>query len=223
MREVSAGPKALLPVGGRPFIDHQLELLAAGGVEHVVLCIGHGGAAVQEHVGDGAAFGLNVSYVDEGDTLKGTAGALRLALDQGALAETFGVLYGDSYLPIDLRPVWEAFRASELPALMTVYLNDGRWDSSNAVVSDDRVVLYDKRGTDARAPERRWIDYGLSVLRAELIDQRIGSGAVADLADLYHDLSLEGKLAAFEAKERFYEVGSFEGLTELERHLAARR
>ena len=220
MRDVSgAEPKALLQVGGRPFIDHQLDLLARGGVEQVVICIGYGGAEVRSHVADGDAFGLEVRYVDEGDALRGTAGALRLALDEGALAAAFGVLYGDSYLPIELQPVWDAFQASPLPALMTVLRNDDRWDTSNAMVEDGRVVLYDKRGADPTAVERRWIDYGLSVLEARLIADRVPEAAVADLADLYHELSLAGQLAAFEVDERFYEVGSPEGLADLERHL----
>jgi NDP-sugar pyrophosphorylase family protein len=223
MQSEAAGlPKALVPVAGRPFVDYQLELLAASGAQDVVFCIGYGGEALQRHVGDGSAYGLSIRYVDEGDELRGTAGALRLALDEGALAEAFFVLYGDSYLPIDLEPVWQAFWRSGLPAMMSVYLNEDRWDTSNAIVSGGQVVLYDKRGTDARATERRWIDYGLSALRADLIQQRIPAGATADLADLYHELSLEGKLAAFEVKERFYEVGSPEGLAELERHLAGR-
>lgn len=224
MREVAGSqPKALLPVCGRPFVDHQLELLAAGGVEQVVLCIGYGGSALQAHVGDGAAFGLDVRYVDEGDDLRGTAGALRLALDQGVLGEAFGVLYGDSYLPIELRPVWDTFRASGRPALMTVYRNDDRWDVSNAVFAADRVVLYDKHGTDPSTAQRRWIDYGLSVLSAQVIAERVPSGEVADLAELYHDLSVEGELAGLEVEERFYEVGSPEGLAELEGFIASSR
>lgn len=224
IREVSAGrPKALVPVGGRPFIDHQLELLAASGVADVVLSIGYGGAELQRHVGAGAAFGLNVRYVDEGKELKGTAGALRLALDQGALGEAFAVLYGDSYLPIELAPVSDAFRASGLPALMTVYRNEDRWDKSNAVLAGDRVVLYDKHGAHPSAEERHWIDYGLSVLSAGVIEERVEPGAVVDLADVYHDLSVEGKLAGLEVEERFYEVGTPEGLAELERYLAGKR
>jgi NDP-sugar pyrophosphorylase family protein len=223
MREVTDGqPKALIPVSGRPFIDHQLDLLAASGVQQVVLCIGFGGAAVQSHVADGAAFGVDVRYVDERDALRGTAGALRLALDQEVLAGTFGVLYGDSYLPIELQPVWDAFVASGLPALMTVFKNDDRWDRSNAVLAGGRVALYDKHGTDPSPAQRRWIDYGLSVLSAALIEERVPFGAVADLADLYHDLSLEGKLAGLEVEERFYEVGSPAGLAELEGYLAGK-
>jgi MurNAc alpha-1-phosphate uridylyltransferase len=224
MRTVTGAdlPKALLPVHGRPFVDHQLELLAGRAVKEVVFCIGHGGAALRAHVGDGAAFGLAVGYVDEGDDLRGTAGALRLALDEGVLDEDFAVLYGDSYLPINLEPVWRAFSAAELPALMTVYRNENRWEPSNAVLEGGRVVLYDKRRRHARSPECRWIDYGLSVLRAELVEQRVPQGEAGDLADLFHVLSLEGKLAGLEVEERFYEVGSPEGLAELERYLAGR-
>jgi N-acetyl-alpha-D-muramate 1-phosphate uridylyltransferase len=223
MESVSRGrPKALLPVAGRPFIDHQLELLAAGGVTDVVICVGYGGAEMRAHVARRAPRGLAVRCVDEGDALRGTAGALRLALDEGALAPVFGVLYGDSYLPIGLEPVWEAFRASPLPALMTVLRNDDRWDASNADVADGRVVLYDKARREPGVSERRWIDYGLSVLDAGIVAERIPAGATADLADLFHDLSLTGKLAAFEVDERFYEIGSPRGLEELERYLAER-
>jgi N-acetyl-alpha-D-muramate 1-phosphate uridylyltransferase len=213
-------PKALLPVHGRPFVDHQLELLAARGIADVVFCIGHGGTALQGHVGNGAGYGLAIRYVDEGDDLRGTAGALRLALDEGVLDEAFAVLYGDSYLPIDLEPVWRAFGDGGLPALMTVFRNENRWEPSNAVLDEGRVVLYDKRREHPRSGECRWIDYGLSVLRAELIEQRVPASKVTDLADLFHELSLEGKLAGFEVEERFYEVGSPHGLAELERYIA---
>jgi NDP-sugar pyrophosphorylase family protein len=224
MRGVSPDlPKALIPVAGRPFVEHQLELIAGGGVHQVVFCIGYGGTEIQRHVGDGSAFGVDVRYVDEGDDLRGTAGALRLALDEGVLTESFGVLYGDSYLPIALDPVWEAFRARALPALMTVYRNEGRWDTSNAVLEADRVVLYDKHGTDPSPSPRRWIDYGLSILSAGVIAEWVPSGAVVDLADVYHELSREGQLAGFEVAERFYEVGSPEGLAELDAYLTARR
>lgn len=223
MRGVSADrPKALIPVAGRPFVDHQLELLADQGIADVVMCVGFGGSALREHVGSGERYGIRLRFVDEGDDLRGTAGALRLAYDQGVLAGSFFVLYGDSYLPIDLSSVWEAFGATDLPALMTVLRNDDRWDTSNAIVAGGRVVLYDKRGTDPHAGERRWIDYGLSVLDNGVIAERVPVGQVHDLADLYHDLSVAGELAAFETNERFYEIGSPQGLTDLERHLAAR-
>jgi N-acetyl-alpha-D-muramate 1-phosphate uridylyltransferase len=213
-------PKALVPVAGRPFVDHQLEWLAEHGVTDVVFCIGYRGDQLRAFVEDGSRWGISVRYVDEGEELRGTAGALRLALDAGALAESFFVLYGDSYLPIELAPVWEAFRGAGTPALMTLFRNENRWDASNAQYADGKVLNYDKENA-GRNPSLAWIDYGLGVLSRGLIAGRIQPGEVSDLADLYRELSMEGALAGFEVDRRFYEVGSPEGLEELERVLAA--
>jgi MurNAc alpha-1-phosphate uridylyltransferase len=211
-------PKALVPVAGRPFVDHQLRWLASQGVREVVFCVGYRGDQLRQFVGDGSTWRLSVRYVDEGDELRGTGGALRLALDEAVLAEAFLVLNGDSYLPIDLPPIWQAFQQSGAPALMVVFRNENRWDASNAVYEDGRIVLYDKR-PEARRPDFAWIDYGLGVLSRELIAERIEPGAVADLADLYRELSREGLLDGFEVEQRFYEVGSPQGLADLERYL----
>jgi len=212
-------PKALIPVMDRPFADWQLRHLAANGVDHIVYCIGYGGDMIRQYVGDGSRFGLAVTWVDEGPRLRGTGGALRLALDQGALDEAFFVLYGDSYLPIDMCEVAKAWRESRLPALMTVMRNEGRWDTSNVIYSKGRVVLYDKSRPEPQRSQMLWIDYGLSVLTRGVIAERISSGAIADLAAVLRDLSLDGQLAGLEVGERFYEVGSPQGLRQFEEYL----
>ena len=208
-----AVPKALLPVAGRPFIDHQLEWLVRHDVARVVLSIGYRGEMLRAHVGDGARFGLVVSYVDEGANLRGTAGALRLALSQGALEDAFLVTYGDSFLPIAFAPVWQAFQSSGLPALMTVLHNRGEWERSNAKYEGGRVLVYDKQG----GGDLEFVDYGLSAFEHRLFEA--DSREVFDLATLLHDLSLGGSLAGFEVQERFYEIGSPEGLSGFQRYL----
>jgi NDP-sugar pyrophosphorylase family protein len=215
MEAVSGGlPKSLIPILGEPFVHHQLRLLASQGIREVVYVIGFRGEQLRRAVGDGSEFGLAVSYVDEGDQLHGTGGALRFAHDTGFLHDVFGVVYGDSYLPLDLDPVWATFYSSESPALMTVLRNNDLWDRSNAVFEDGRVVMYDKRidGQDARM---QWIDYGLSVLRREVVES-IPIGATCDLGEVYRELSLQGDLAGFEVTTRFFEVGSLEGVAALE-------
>jgi NDP-sugar pyrophosphorylase family protein len=206
---------------GRPFVDWQLRLLAANGIQRLTLCIGYGGDVLQSFVGSGSRYGMTIKWVSEGDHLLGTGGAIRLALEEGALDDVFFVLYGDSYLPIDMQRVAEAWHTSELPALMTVIRNHGQWDRSNAVYSSGRVVLYEKGHTEAQRQDMQWIDYGLSVLTRETIAESIPQGAVVDLADVMKSLSLTGRLAGLEVSERFYEVGSPEGLKDLESYLEA--
>lgn len=220
--EPAAGglPKSLIPIRGEPFVHHQLRLLASQGVRDVVYVIGFRGEQIRRAVGDGSRFGLAVSYVDEGDRLRGTGGALRFAHEVGSLEPCFAVIYGDSYLPIDLEPVWAAFDSADCPALMTVLRNEDRWDRSNAVFADGRVIAYDKR-IDHRTAEMRWIDYGLSVLRREVVESIPNGGAVCDLADVYRELSVRGELAGFEVSTRFFEVGSLDGVAALEAYLAS--
>jgi NDP-sugar pyrophosphorylase family protein len=217
-------PKAMIRVAGKPFVDHQLAWLAAHGVTDVVLSIGYLGGAIRDHVGDGSALGLRVCYVDEGTRLRGTAGAVRLALDEGVLETRFLVTYGDSFLPIDFAGVWSAFAASGAPALMTVFHNQGRWDTSNVIFDEPagRVTLYDKQRR-TRPPEAfSFIDYGLSAFDRQVIADGVPTGATADLAELFHALSIRGQLAGLQVTERFYEIGSPAGLEDFEGWLRAR-
>lgn len=201
-------PKALLEVAGCPFIDHQLRLLKAAGAGRVVLCLGHLGEMIQAYVGDGRRFGLTVEYSHDGPVQLGTGGALRQALP--LLGGAFFVLYGDSYLTCDYRGVQRVFEAGRQPALMTVYRNRNLYDQSNVIYRAGRVVAYSK--TDRREAMEH-IDYGLGVLTAEAFN----SGEVpSDLADLYSDLAAAGRLAGMEIAERFFEIGSLEGLAELD-------
>lgn len=211
-------PKALLPVAGRPFIDHQLKHLRLTGVDSVVLCIGFQGDLIRQHVGDGNEFGLKVSYVDEGAHLRGTAGALRLAADEGALEDRFLITYGDSYLPISFSLVWDEFIKSGKPGIMSVYRNDGAYDKSNVWFENGMIKMYDKFVTSDKpyAKNIHYIDYGLTGLDLKTVNTMIPADVKYDLATVFHELSREGNLAGFESKKRFYEIGSHAGLAELD-------
>jgi NDP-sugar pyrophosphorylase family protein len=206
-------PKSLVEINGEPFLWHQLRLLRDNGVTRVVLCLSYLGEQVRDSVGDGQDFGLHIDYAFDGSVLLGTAGALKRALP--LLGESFLVLYGDSYLPIDLGAVEAAFRASGKSGLMSVYLNEGQWDTSNVEFASGRIVAYDKK---LRTERMRHIDYGLGAFRASAFD-RVPADAPWDLAVLYQDLLQAGELAAFEARHRFYEIGSFRGIEELSTYL----
>lgn len=206
-------PKALIDIAGEPFAFHQLRLLRRCGIENVVYCVGYLGEMISEVVGDGSRFGISLTYSFDGPSLLGTGGAIRQALPY--LGEDFFVLYGDSYLDIDYRLIEEAYIASNMPALMTVFRNEGRWDKSNVEFSEGRINKYSK--TD-HTPLMTHIDYGLGILSKNLFN-KIPPSVSFDLSSIYEDLADSGLLAAFEVRQRFYEVGSFLGIEELSTYL----
>jgi NDP-sugar pyrophosphorylase family protein len=216
-------PKILLPVAGQPFADLQLAWLAEHGVRRVVLSIGHLGELVRHHVGRGDRWGLEVEYCDDGEHPRGTGGALRLAIDEGLVDERFLVMYGDSYLDIDVGAVWRRFIDSGAAGLMTVLHNRGEWDASNADYADGWVRRYEKGASASGSTGLDFIDYGLLAFTAAAIKSAISEGSEGDLATIQSGLALSGCLAGYEATERFYEVGSPEGLRDLEAKLRRRR
>ncbi|MEE8214348.1 MAG: nucleotidyl transferase, partial [Alphaproteobacteria bacterium] len=173
-----------------------------------------------DFVGSGRRWGLEVAYADEGDRLLGTGGAVRLAVDEGLLDGGFLVLYGDSYLSLDVGALWAASGGGATPVL-SVYRNDGRWDASNAVFEDGFVTRFEKGRADAADIAMHYIDYGLSVLTRAVVETHIPGGGPHDLARVYGALAEAGQLRGVEATERFYEIGSPQGLADLEAHLAS--
>lgn len=209
-------PKALLEVAGKPFAAHQLELLRRHGLTQVVFCVGHLGEQIQTALGDGRRWGMGLQYVFDGPTLLGTGGALRKALP--LLGEAFFVLYGDSYLECDYAAVERAFGMSGKLGLMTVLRNASRWDCSNVLFHEGRLLRYDKHH---HTSDMQHIDYGLGVLHARTFANYPADMAL-DLATIYQDLLAGEQLAAFEVTHRFYEIGSPAGLEETRRYLLAR-
>jgi N-acetyl-alpha-D-muramate 1-phosphate uridylyltransferase len=210
-------PKALLSVAGEPFLVHQLRLLHSEGFRNMVICVGHLGETVQAKIGDGNALGLHIDYSFDGPTLLGTGGALKRALPR--LGEKFLVIYGDSYMPVDYAAIVQAFVKSGKLALMTVFQNEGRWDASNLWFDHGEIRRYDKK---LRTTEMRHIDYGVAVLSPSVFDSFCGD-AIFDLSDVYSRLVSEKQMAAYEVKQRFYEIGSPGGLAELDYLLRSRK
>lgn len=208
-------PKSLVEVAGRPFAEHQLDWLRSQGSERVVFCVAYRGEMIREALGDGRRWELSIDYVFDGEPLLGTGGALKRALP--ALGDAFFVLYGDSLLMCDLRAVERFFVASGRAGLMTVFRNDDLWDRSNVQFENGHLLRYDKTH---RSPEMRHIDYGLGVLTARAL-AHFPPDQPFDLAPVYQHLLAAGDLAAVEVSDRFYEIGSPEGLEETRVFLAA--
>ncbi|MSU22429.1 MAG: nucleotidyl transferase [Opitutus sp.] len=208
-------PKLLVEVAGEPFFSHQLRLLKKNGLTRIVLCVGYLGEMIVDHYGDGAKWGVQIDYAFDGPKLLGTGGALIAALPK--LGDAFYVLYGDSYLPVDYSAVGDFFLRSGQLGLMTVFENHERYDASNVQFEAGEIKIYDKKN---QTPAMHHIDYGLGVFRVAAFDG-FARDAVVDLAAVQQSLVARRQLAGYEIKQRFYEIGSHEGLSELDRLLRA--
>ncbi len=201
-------PKSMLEINKRPFLEYQLELLKEYEIKDVLLCLGYKGELIKNYFGDGRKFGVNLSYSFDGEKLLGTAGALKKAYK--LLNDNFLLMYGDSYLPYDYWKIEEAFKNSEKLSLMVVYKNQSRFDKSNILIADDLVKVYDKT---LKGENLEYIDAGLSILKKEVLSL-VPEDEPFDLQELYKTLISEQEMSAYEVKQRFYQIGSLEGLDE---------
>lgn len=209
-------PKSMVPVAGHPFIFHQLRLLAEQDVKHVVLCVGHRSEPLIDYVGDGNRFGLQVQYSSDGDRLLGTGGAIIKA--SKLVGSPFAVLYGDSYLDIDFAPAYQAFIQSGKKALMTVYRNENKLIPSNLLFKNGMIVAYNKTNP---SPEMQHVDFGLSFFNRSAFPQELPDTPL-DLGEVVQQLIAQGRLAGFETTTRFFEVGTAQGIRDLEQYFATR-
>ncbi len=206
-------PKPMVPVAGRPFLEHEIRLLRAGGITDFVLCVGHLGEQVEGYFRDGRRWGVRVRYSWDGPSLLGPAGALRRA--GPLLGERFFVTYGDAYLRIDYRALMRALVRSGRLGVMAVYENDGRHGKSDLDVEGGMVVRYDK-GEGAKG--MRWVNFGVSALRREALDA-IPEGRECGEEEFYGSLIRAGELAAYRVGRRFYEIGTPAALAETEQFI----
>jgi NDP-sugar pyrophosphorylase family protein len=198
-------PKSMVKINGKPFLEHQLEMFKRSGFNRVLICLGHLGEQIESYFSDGSRFDIDIRYSCEDKPL-GTAGALKNAAT--LLDDKFFTIYGDSYINPDFEDIWNVFQSKNKQGLMTVYKNNNLYDSSNTVISGDRVTRYDKRN---KTPDMACIEYGVNLFHRDIL-ARIPKNCFYELGDVFISLIADNELLAYEVKERFYEIGSLSGL-----------
>jgi NDP-sugar pyrophosphorylase family protein len=206
-------PKCLIEINGRPFVDWQLDLLVKNGFSDFVFCVSYKSKTIQEYIGDGTERGIRIRYSIDGETQLGTGGAIQKAIPM--LGEVFGVIYGDSYLPINYLAVEKEFLNSKSQALMTVYKNQNQLDTSNVEFFQGKLIKYEK-GTQNE--KMLHIDYGMTFFREAAFRNWLDQSSF-DLSKVCHQLAMDGQLDGFEVFERFYEIGSLPGIEDFSQYL----
>jgi NDP-sugar pyrophosphorylase family protein len=206
-------PKCLLEIGGRPFVDWQLDLLVKNGYNEFVFCLSYKSALVQEYLGDGSQKGISIQYSLDGERQLGTGGAIQKALPK--LGGEFGVIYGDSYLPIDYFNVEQFFLNTQSKAVMTVYKNQNQFDASNVMFIDGKLIDYEKGANNVYMQH---IDYGITFFRESAFYPWADQSSF-DLSIVCNQLAKNNQLYGFEVFDRFYEIGSVQGIEEFYQYL----
>jgi MurNAc alpha-1-phosphate uridylyltransferase len=206
-------PKSMINIMGKPFLEYQIDLLKKNGIRNIVLCVGHLHEQIKNYFGSGSKFHVNIIYSYDGKRLLGTGGALKNAEEY--LESEFFVMYGDSYLPIAFKKVYLHFIKNNAIACMVVYKNESRYDKSNVLFKNKNVKVYDKSKPSL---EMQYIDYGLTLLSKEIL-KKIPRGKPYDLADVLGNLAQANRLLGYEVYNRFYEIGSLEGLKDFEKYI----
>ena len=202
----------MVKVWERPFLEYQLDLLGRGGIKNIILCLGYMGEQIERHLGNGREYGVNIKYSIEDKPL-GTAGALKKA--EALLNDTFFTIYGDSYLFLDFGLAMSYFKSQQKLALMTVYQNYDRYHRSNTVVEGNLVKKFSQK---EKTEGMVYIEYGVNIFKKKVLEL-IPEKQPYSLDDLFPRLIAEAELLAFEVKERFYEIGSPQGLREFEEYI----
>ena len=208
-------PKALLPVGGVPFIDIKLREMRDAGARRIVMLVGHGAEVIVDHVGDGAAYELEVEFVRDGPQLLGTGGAIREALPR--LGPAFFLTYGDTLLEVPMDRLERRLLATRAEAVMTVLENQDRWETSNVTVVNGRVTQYEKAASPGN---HRFLDYGMLAMRKTALDGT-PTKEPFDLATVIQQLVKRGAVLEMRVTRRFYDIGNEESVRATETFLQA--
>ena len=216
-------PKALVPIGGKPVLQHQLELAARAGLATATVFAGHMAGQIVDFVGDGSRFGLRVEVQVENAPL-GNGGGVLAALDR--LPEHFMVVYGDVMLGVDLAAMARAHHQRRADFTAFVHPNDHPFDSDLIEVNQDGWV---QAIHPYPHPSDRFfanlVNAGLYVVRREALRPLAKRGRPADFTkDILPELvNAGGGVLAYSSSEYIKDMGTPARLARVEKDLAAGR
>lgn len=192
-------PKPMLPVAGKPMLQHIIERAKSQGFVRFVLSLNYLGEMIRDHFGDGSAYGVTISYVDEDEPL-GTAGALSLI--QPRPESAFIVTNGDVLTDIDYREIIAFGERHNAHGVMAVRMYE--WTNPYGVVQMEGVKI---TGFAEKPVSRSHINAGVYALLPTVLDD-IGRGQHCDMPTLFDRIRIAGmRTVAFPMHEPWLDVG----------------
>lgn len=201
-------PKPMVPINGRPFLEHLIEMLKENGIKEVVILTGYLSEKIQEYFGNGSKFGINIEYsftpFEDKNGQENESG-IRIKNAEHLLDDVFFLMYCDNYWPVNLKKMTDFYNQMGRLAMTTVYNNkDGFGEygkENNVLVSDDGSVLkYDRTRKD---PNLNGVDMGFFILNKKIIDLIPEHNSHFE-KEILPELITENQLAAYQTDHRYY-------------------
>lgn len=201
-------PKPMISIQGRPLLEHQISLCRDHGFRDIAILVHYQHEAISNFFGDGTAFGVRLKYLVE-ESPRGTAGALKDALPH--LSPSFLVLYGDTYLDVDLRRLWCTHADSGAEGTLFLHPNDHPQDSDLVEVDQaGRIISIHPYPHPDGHSLRNLVNAGLYVLNKDNLSNFLPTTGKADLATHTFSTMLKSGLllAAYISPEYIKDLGT---------------
>lgn len=211
-------PKAMMNIDGKPFLEYQIELLVSFGISEIILSVLHLSDKIKNYFQDGSRWGVEITYVDDGEFPLGTGGCLK-KVAQLVDEPYFAVLDGDTYLTTDVREIEKAYLRIKALGMMVVTNEYAPYYSGNLEIADDAVIGY----RDKYAPDmvkRAYIDCGFRIFDTQML--RSFPGEVFHQKEILQDLIDRQSLSAYKSGKCFYEIGCPDGVRDFNNFIANR-
>lgn len=198
-------PKPMIPICGKPILEHQLLCLKEQGYRKVTLCVGYLGHVIQEYFGDGERLGMEISYIEEKEPL-GTAGALYFL--KGKVHEDILLLNGDIIFDVDIHRFQQFHQAHGQWATLFTHPNSHPYDSGVLETDGQHLVTRWMTKEDARTWYSNRVNAGLHILAPQVLDM-IPELKKTDLdRDLLRPLVNQRRVIAYDSPEYVKDMGT---------------
>ena len=203
-------PKPMVPILGRPFLEYQIEQLRDQGFERVLLLLGYLPQVVQDHFGDGRAWGVQIEYSVTGpDDLTSS----RVATARHLIDPCFLLLYCDNYWPMQMERMWKRFQSAAKPGMITVYGNKDAYSRGSVILDEaNNVLVFDRLRV---TPGLQGVEISYAILTDLALELLPEKDTLFEEA-IYTPLAEQGRLAAYVSDHRYYSVGSLHRLPDTE-------
>ena len=206
----------MVPIGGRPLLEHHFELFRRHGVTEFIVNLHHLPETITDHFGDGSRFGVKITYSRE-ETLLGTAGAVK-KMEALLRDGPFIVFYGDNLVAADLTALVAFHRQRKGVATVALWESPEPWTGGVVETEADGRIRRFVEKPDRKEVSTNLINAGIYVLEPAVLDT-IPAGEFRDFGkDVFPDLLARGAaLYAMKPNAYIQDIGTPERLAKAQR------